>query len=107
MTTIKVIFFGMMLAWMPSLILLAYLLWREGVGHRTDRGDRLRSLFLSHGLEFGINHLIPTLNNQIQPSAENTRTVAQNRASRTRRSFRQYLPGSNTPFATSDLVGHP
>ena len=52
MTTIKVIFFGMMLAWMPSLILLAYLLWREGVGHRTDGGDRLRSLFLSHGLEF-------------------------------------------------------
>jgi hypothetical protein len=52
MTTIKVIFFGMMLAWMPSLILLAYLLWREGVGHRNDRGDRLRSLFLSHGLEF-------------------------------------------------------
>ena len=52
MTTIKVIFFGMMLVWMPSLILLAYLLWREGVGHRTDRGDRLRSLFLSHGLEF-------------------------------------------------------
>ena len=52
MTTIKIIFLGMMLVWMPSLILLAYLLWREAVGHRTDRGDRLRSVFLSHGLEF-------------------------------------------------------
>jgi hypothetical protein len=52
MTTTKVIFFGMLLVWMPSLILLAYFLWREGVGRRTDRGDRLRHLFLSHGLEF-------------------------------------------------------
>jgi hypothetical protein len=52
MITIKVIFFGMMLVWIPSLILLAHLLWREGLGRRTDRGDRLRLLFLSHGLEF-------------------------------------------------------
>jgi hypothetical protein len=52
MTTIKGIILAMILVWMPSLILLAYLLWREGVGHRTDRDDRLRSLFLSHGLEF-------------------------------------------------------
>jgi hypothetical protein len=52
MTVIKAIIFGMMLVWMPSLILLAYLLWREGVGLGADNRDaRLRSLFLSHGLE--------------------------------------------------------
>jgi hypothetical protein len=38
-----------------------------------------------------INHLIPTLNSQIQPSAENTPTVAQNRA------------GRNAPFLPSGL----
>ena len=89
MTTIKVIFLGMMLVWMPSLILLAYLLWREGVGHRTDGGDRLRSLFLSHGLEFEINHLIR------RSTIKSNRPLRTNRQSRkiglrgTRRSFRR------------------
>jgi hypothetical protein len=31
MTTIQAVFFGMMLALTPSLVLLAFLLWREGI----------------------------------------------------------------------------
>jgi hypothetical protein len=46
MTTIQAIFLGMMLAWTPSLILLAYLLWREEASHSADREAQLRSLFL-------------------------------------------------------------
>ena len=103
MTTIKVIFFGMMLAWMPSLILLAYLLWREGVGHRTDRGDRLRSLFLSHGLEFGINHLIRTLDDQIKFTGD--RRQLANLIRRTRRYLRPVYPDQS--IAASNSVGHP
>jgi hypothetical protein len=36
MTTIQAIIFGMMLAWTPSLVLLAYFLWREGAGLPTE-----------------------------------------------------------------------
>ena len=50
MTKIQVIFFGVMLAWMPSLILLAYLLWREEARLRADRETQLRSLFSAYGL---------------------------------------------------------
>jgi hypothetical protein len=34
MTTIQAIFFGVMLALTPSLVLLAFLLWREEIGVR-------------------------------------------------------------------------
>jgi hypothetical protein len=30
LTTIQAVFLGMMLAWTPSVVLLAFLLWREG-----------------------------------------------------------------------------
>jgi hypothetical protein len=32
MTTLQAVFLGMMLAWTPGLALLAFLLWREGIG---------------------------------------------------------------------------
>jgi hypothetical protein len=32
MTTLQAVFLGMMLAWTPGLGLLAFLLWREGIG---------------------------------------------------------------------------
>jgi hypothetical protein len=34
MTTIQAVFFGIMLALTPSLVLLAFLLWREKIGFR-------------------------------------------------------------------------
>ena len=34
MTTVEAFFFGVMVAWTPSIILLAFFLWREGVGLR-------------------------------------------------------------------------
>jgi hypothetical protein len=37
MTTIQAVFFGVMLALTPSVLLLAFLLWREGIGHADDR----------------------------------------------------------------------
>jgi hypothetical protein len=36
MTTIQAVFFGIMLAWTPSLVLLAFLLWRERIGLKPD-----------------------------------------------------------------------
>jgi len=32
MTTIQAVFFGVMLAWTPSLVLVAFLFWRDGIG---------------------------------------------------------------------------
>jgi hypothetical protein len=32
MTTLQAVFFGMMLSWTPSVVLLAFLLWRDGIG---------------------------------------------------------------------------
>jgi hypothetical protein len=32
MTTLQAVFLGMMLAWTPSVVLLAFLLWRDGIG---------------------------------------------------------------------------
>jgi hypothetical protein len=32
MTTIQAVFFGMMLALTPSMVVLAFFLWREGIG---------------------------------------------------------------------------
>jgi hypothetical protein len=32
MTTLQAVFLGMMLAWTPSVVLLAFLLWRERIG---------------------------------------------------------------------------
>jgi hypothetical protein len=36
MTTIQAVFFGVMLALTPSVVLLAFLLWREGIGLRSN-----------------------------------------------------------------------
>jgi hypothetical protein len=36
MITIQGVFFGVMLALTPSLVLLAFLLWREGIGLRSN-----------------------------------------------------------------------
>ena len=46
MTTIQAIFLGIMLAWTPALILLAYILWREETRRSADGEAHLRSLFL-------------------------------------------------------------
>jgi len=39
MTTIQAVLFGVMLALTPSLVLLAFLLWREGIGVREAGAD--------------------------------------------------------------------
>jgi hypothetical protein len=40
MTTMQAIFLGMMLSWTPSIVLLAWLLWRDDVGlDRNLTGD--------------------------------------------------------------------
>jgi len=31
MTTLQAVFLGMMLSWTPSVVLLAFLLWRDGI----------------------------------------------------------------------------
>jgi hypothetical protein len=36
MTTIQAVFLGIMLALTPSLVLLAFLIWREGIGLRSE-----------------------------------------------------------------------
>jgi hypothetical protein len=57
MTTIQAVFFGVMLALTPSLVLLAFLLWREGIGLRSNS-------------EFDRQPPIPRPNSQIQPAIE-------------------------------------
>jgi hypothetical protein len=47
MTTIQAVFFGITLAMTPSIIALAFLLWREGVGVREDEAARSRDLYSS------------------------------------------------------------
>jgi len=42
MTTLQAVFLGMMLALTPSLALLAFVLWRDGVGLRSDRDSGSR-----------------------------------------------------------------
>jgi hypothetical protein len=37
MTTIQAVFFGVMLALTPSMLVLAFLLWRDGIGRADDR----------------------------------------------------------------------
>jgi hypothetical protein len=37
MTTIQAVVLGVMLAWTPSLLVLAFLLWREGIGLAGDK----------------------------------------------------------------------
>jgi hypothetical protein len=39
MSTIQAVFLGMMLALTPSLVLLAFLLWRDGIGARELDAD--------------------------------------------------------------------
>jgi len=36
MTTIQAFFFGVMVAWTPSVVLLAFFLWRDGIGVRNN-----------------------------------------------------------------------
>lgn len=40
MTTIQAVMLGVMLALTPSLVLLAFLVWREGIGVIEEDGDR-------------------------------------------------------------------
>ena len=47
MSTIQAVFFGIMLALTPSIVLLAFLLWREGVGIAEDEEARSRDLYSS------------------------------------------------------------
>jgi hypothetical protein len=49
MSTIQAILLGMMMAWTSTLILLAYLLWREETRRSTDRETHLKSLFSGFG----------------------------------------------------------
>jgi hypothetical protein len=42
MTTIQAVFFGITLALMPAIVLLAFLLWREGIGILADEEARSR-----------------------------------------------------------------
>jgi hypothetical protein len=45
----QAILLGMMMAWTSTLILLAYLLWREETRRSTDRETHLKSLFSGFG----------------------------------------------------------
>jgi hypothetical protein len=47
MTTIQAVFFGVMLALTPSIVVLAFLLWREGIGIAKDEEARSRDLYSS------------------------------------------------------------
>jgi hypothetical protein len=38
MTTLQAVFLGMMLAWTPSVVLLAFFLWRDGIGLEEPAG---------------------------------------------------------------------
>jgi hypothetical protein len=39
MTNFEAVLFGMALAWTPSAVLLAFLLWREGIGLGSSAAD--------------------------------------------------------------------
>jgi hypothetical protein len=47
MTTIQAVFFGIMLALTPSVVGLAFLLWREGIGLGEDKEAGSRDLYSS------------------------------------------------------------
>jgi hypothetical protein len=47
MTTIQAVFLGIMLAMTPSIVVLAFLLWREGIGIAEDEAARSRDLYAS------------------------------------------------------------
>jgi len=47
MTTIQAVFLGITLAMTPSIVALAFLLWREGIGIREDEAARSRDLYSS------------------------------------------------------------
>jgi hypothetical protein len=38
MTTLQAVFLGMMLSWTPSVVLLAFLIWRDGIGLEENCG---------------------------------------------------------------------
>jgi hypothetical protein len=46
-TTIQAVVFGIMLALTPSVVVLAFLLWREGIGIAEDEEARSRDLYSS------------------------------------------------------------
>jgi hypothetical protein len=53
MTTIQAVIFGIMLASTPSMVLLAFLLWREKIGKiGHDKEAELRRPYRSHISEF-------------------------------------------------------
>jgi hypothetical protein len=47
MTTIQAVVFGIMLALTPSIVVLAFLLWREGIGIAEGDEARSRDLYSS------------------------------------------------------------
>jgi hypothetical protein len=46
-TPIQAVFLGIMLALTPSIIVLAFLLWREGIGIAEEKKARSRDLYFS------------------------------------------------------------
>jgi hypothetical protein len=47
MTAIQAVFFGITLALTPGIVVLAFLLWREGIGIAEDTKARSRELYSS------------------------------------------------------------
>jgi hypothetical protein len=47
MITIQAVFFGIMLVLTPSIVVLAFLFWREGIGIAEDEEARSRDLYSS------------------------------------------------------------
>jgi hypothetical protein len=43
MSTLQAVIFGMMLSWTPSIVLLAFLLWRERIGLPEDLNSKSKS----------------------------------------------------------------
>ncbi len=42
MTTLQAVFLGMMISWTPSVVLLAFLLWRDGINLEESGGRSLQ-----------------------------------------------------------------
>ena len=42
MSTLQAVIFGMMLSWTPSVVLLAWLLWREGIFEESAHKENAR-----------------------------------------------------------------
>jgi hypothetical protein len=57
-TTIQAVGFGIMLALTPSIVVLAFLLWREGIGIAEDEEARSRDLYCQRREEQRVRHQI-------------------------------------------------